>query len=299
MLVILAALTASAVLCSALFLLVRKVRFERGQQRQRIFIHDQLSASASAAERRVIVSLSTLPDRIANLQPTVECILGQTRPPDEIVLAIPSFSVRQQRGYVIPPFLKEVPTLRVLRIEKDWGPATKFIPAIQAELAAGRDDTCIVVLDDDRLYPDDAIETYLHWSAAMPDAALCFRGARMPRSLDWRDAVMTHGNLIREPQEVAVITGCGSYLVQPRFFDASLWDYSDAPEAAFYMDDIWISGCLDRREVKKYVVPCSRRLRSVRAQARTMTLHDVPKGRQPNNNSVIAFFREGWRVFAE
>lgn len=248
--------------------------------------------------QRVVVSLSTLPDRIANLRGTLECLLRQTRPPDEIVIAIPEFSIRQQRGYLIPAFLKEWPTVRVLHAERDWGPATKFIPAIQAELASAAPETLIVVVDDDRLYPPDAIATFLQYRTALPDSALCFRGAAMPRSFDWREAKMLHGHKLRSPQAVAVITGCGGYLVQPKFFDASLWDYSAVPESAFYMDDIWISGCLDRSGVKKYVVPCSSTLRSVKAQSRSMTLHDVPGGRQPSNNEVIAFFRGGWDVFS-
>jgi hypothetical protein len=133
----------------------------------------------------------------------------------------------------------------------------------------------------------------------MPDAAICLRGAAMPRTFDWRDATMIYGGEVREPQSVAVITGCGSYLIQPRFFDESLWDYSQAPRGAFYMDDIWISGYLARRQVARYVMPASvRRLRRVRRQRRTLSLHHVPNGRQHNNNETIAFFRDAWDVLA-
>ena len=119
----------------------------------------------------------------------------------------------------------------------------------------------------------------------------------MPRDFDWRGAVVIRGDRVQTPEPVAVITGCGSYLIRPRFFDESLWDYSGTPEAAFYMDDIWISGNLDRRGVEKYVVPSSAYIRQVRRQRETMTLHDVPDGRQESNNRVIAHFRETWNVF--
>jgi hypothetical protein len=277
----------------------RVLRIRRACHRQVIFIGETLSASKPGDDRRIIVSLSTLPDRIANLRPTLECLLQQTRPPNEIVLALPEFSVRQQQLYVIPPFLLEFPALRILRARRDWGPATKSIPAIQDELAAGRLDTLIMIVDDDRIYPRDAVETYLYYSRQLPDAALCFRGAPMPRSFNWHESKQTFGNRLRAPKQVAVITGCGSYLVKPIFFDASFWDYSNAPRSAFYMDDIWISGSLDRRGVKKYVVPSSTRLRSVKQQAGTMTLHDVPKGRRANNNEVIEHFRAGWNVFPD
>ena len=275
----------------------RRLFYARLERKQKAFISQALRHSHSRERERLIVSLSTLPDRIDNLAPTLRCLLEQTRPADEIIIALPDFSVRQQREYKIPAFLEKMPQVQILRSGHDWGPATKFIPVIQRELERGKEDTLIVVVDDDRIYPRDALETYAHYSRELPDAALCFRGAAMPRSFDWRKARMIHGNRLREPKRVAVITGCGSYLIKPGFFDATLWNYGGAPGAAFYMDDIWISGSLDRRGVKKYVVPSSLRLRSVKEQARTMTLHDVPNGRQPNNNETIAYFRSGWNVF--
>ena len=269
----------------------------RKRRRQIRFIRETLAANRTLDNRRVIVSLSTVPDRINNLRPTIRSLLKQTRPPDEIVLAIPEFSVRERRPYVVPKYLSRLPRVRVLHCPEDWGPATKFIGVIQDELAAARENTLIMVADDDRLYPRDALETYLYYNGQLPDAALCFRGAAMPSTLDWDDAKMIHARDLREPHPVAVITGCGSYLIQPRFFDGSLWDYSGAPPIAFYIDDIWISAWLSRRGVKRYVVPASAMMRSVRRQRRTVSLNKI-HGRQKLNNETIAFFRDAWDVFA-
>jgi Glycosyl transferase family 2 len=277
---------------------IRLLPARRKQRHQVRFIRETLAGDGRFENRRVIASLSTLPGRINNLRPTIWSLLRQTRAPDEIVLAVPEFSLREQRAYELPEYLSRLPRIRLLPCRRDWGPATKFIPIIREELAAGRGDTLIMVVDDDRVYPRDALATYLHYHTQMPDAAICIRGAAMPRTLDWRDATMIYGSEIREPQGVAVITGCGSYLIQPRFFDESLWDYSRAPSGAFYMDDIWISGYLARRKIKRLVVPASARMRGVRRQRRTLSLHHVPNGRQYNNNETIAFFRDAWDVFA-
>jgi hypothetical protein len=265
------------------------------RRRQVRFIRETLAANRALDNRRVIASLSTVPDRINNLGPTIRSLLKQTRPPDEIVLAIPEFSLRERRPYVVPKYITRLPRVRVLRCAEDWGPATKFIGAIQDELAAGREDTLIMVVDDDRLYPRDALETYLYYSEQLPNAALCFRGAAMPSTLDWDDAKMIRASELREPRPVAVITGCGSYLIQPRFFDESLWDYSVAPQVAFDIDDIWISGWLSRRGVKRYVVPASAMMQSVLRQRWTVSLNKIP-GRQKLNNETIAFFRDTWDV---
>jgi hypothetical protein len=269
----------------------------RKHRRQVRFIRETLASGRKSENSRVIASLSTVPDRIGNLGPTIRSLLKQTRPPDEIVLAIPEFSIRERRPYIVPKYISRLPRVRVLRCREDWGPATKFIAAIQDELAAGRENTLIMVVDDDRLYPRDALETFLYYSEQFPNAALCFRGAAMPSTLDWDDAKMIHAKDLREPRPVAVITGCGSYLVQPRFFDRSLWDYSGAPTVAFYIDDIWISAWLSRRGVKRYVVPASASMRSVRRQRRTVSLNTI-RGRQKLNNEIIAFFRDAWDVIA-
>jgi hypothetical protein len=270
----------------------------RKQRQQARFIREMLATERPVDNRRVIASITTVPDRIDNLEPTIRSLLKQTRPPDEIVLTIPEFSIRQQRPYAVPKYVSRWPRVRVLHCRKDWGPATKFIPVVQEELAAGRGDTLMMVVDDDRVYPRDALQTYLHYNQQLPGAALCFRGAAMPRTLDWRDARMIKANELRQPEPVAVITGCGSYLIQPRFFDESLWDYSGAPRGAFFMDDIWVSGWLARRNVKRWAIPASTMMRSVWRQRRTLSLHDVPNGRQHNNNETIAFFGDAWDIFA-
>src|SRR5439155_26407539 len=163
------------------------IRKHRWQVR---FIRETLATSRKSDDRHVIASLSTVPERIGNLGPTIRSLLRQTRLPDEIVLAVPEFSIREQRPYVVPKYVSRWPRLRVLHCPRDWGPATKFIPIVREELIAGRGNTLIVVVDDDRVYPRDALETYLHYSEQLPEAALCFRGAAMPRSLDIRDYKM-------------------------------------------------------------------------------------------------------------
>jgi Glycosyl transferase family 2 len=221
--------------------ILRLLPRNRKHRRQVRFIRERWLSTG-----RSIIGMSSrhyrqCPDRINNLTPTIRSLLKQTRPPDEIVLAIPEFSVRERRHYVVPKHISRLPRVRILRTREDWGPATKFIAAIQDELAAGRQNTLIMVVDDDRVYPRDALETYLHYSEQLPDAALCFRAATMPSTLDWDDATMIRASELREPRPVAVITGCGSYLIQPRFFDESLWDYSVAPQVAFHIDDICLA----------------------------------------------------------
>ncbi|MEP7014580.1 MAG: glycosyltransferase [Verrucomicrobiota bacterium] len=274
------------------------LRFRQERRSQIRFIRTRLATVEKSSDlRRVVASLSTLPDRIGNLGPTIRCLLAQTRAPDEIVVAVPDVSARQQKAYAIPEYLATFPRVRVLRCAKDWGPATKFIPIIQEELAAGRDGTLIMVVDDDRTYPRDALETYLSYNRELPDAVLCFRGGTIIRKSGHYGLRISRGSLMRMPKSIAAITGCGSYLIQPRFFDSTLWDYSGAPPGAFYMDDIWISGWLERHGVEKFIVPTSAMMRTARDQFGTMTLGDVPSGRKRTNHELIKYFQTKYGIF--
>ncbi|HEY1583793.1 MAG TPA: hypothetical protein VGF73_11915, partial [Chthoniobacterales bacterium] len=122
------------------------LRVARRRRQQVAFIRATLAAPPNkSGNKRIVVALSTLPDRITRLEPVLRCLFEQTRPPDEILLAIPKFSRRLQKPYVIPSTLESIPRLRILRSENDWGPATKFIPALQHELAMGRPETLLMV----------------------------------------------------------------------------------------------------------------------------------------------------------
>src|SRR6201981_233948 len=103
----------------------------RKHRRQVRFIRETLTSSRKSDGRRVVASLSTVPERIGNLGPTIRSLLRQTRPPDEIVLAIPEFSIREQRPYAVPKHVSRWLRLRVLHCRRDWGPATKFIPIVR------------------------------------------------------------------------------------------------------------------------------------------------------------------------
>jgi len=79
----------------------------RKHRRQVRFIRETLTSSRKSDDRRVIASLSTVPERIGNLGPTIRSLLKQTRPPDEIVLAVPEFSIRERRPYAVPRLFRD------------------------------------------------------------------------------------------------------------------------------------------------------------------------------------------------
>ena len=82
------------------------------------------------AKADITVSLSTIPSRVEKIYPALKSLLDQTMPPRRIYLAIPPFSIREQKAYKIPEALLSCPAIQIIDAKKDWGPASKLIPAL-------------------------------------------------------------------------------------------------------------------------------------------------------------------------
>ena len=223
----------------------------------------------------VIVSLSSIPPRFGDIEATLNTILAQTAKIDEIRLYIPK---RYRRFPDYDGSLPDVPSgVRIMRPEDDLGPATKVLFAAK-ELRGT--DARIIFCDDDRLYERNRFQRILRVhrrrpadciapaafdlpelsgnadNAPQPRAAaykkdLGFRIRRIRRL--WRKAVtgeMQPG--IPKPRHgrsgyTAFLEGYGGVLVRPDFFDDAAFDI---PPVMWAVDDIWLSGHLERRGIR-------------------------------------------------
>ncbi len=207
----------------------------------------------------IVFSLTTIPSRLEHIDETLKSLLRQSLAPREIRLNIPKYSKREKCVYEVPERIRALSAVRIIECE-DLGPATKLIPSVLLLPPDQR----IVVVDDDRNYPPDLLAVLAAASDAEPDAAFSFCGWIVPPDLVHRPATLftivfiqppapVLARRIRRKRRVDVVRGVGGYLVRPRFFDVdALVDYSNAPEAAFFVDDVWISAHL---RAPKFVVP--------------------------------------------
>jgi hypothetical protein len=204
----------------------------------------------------VIVTLTTLPSRIDRTAPTLKSLLNQTVSPAAIRLNVPTFSRREQRAYTIPDWLRRLRSVTICACD-DYGPATKLIPALLGAPPEQR----LLVVDDDRIYHRHLVAQMTSQSDAHSDIAVAGSGWNAPADLIDRPSTLraTLGGLPPVPLhctragrgiEVDMVRGVSGYLVKPRFFDlAALVDYSQAPPAAFFVDDVWISAHCRARKV--------------------------------------------------
>ena len=202
---------------------------------------------------KFIVSFTTSPTRINKCGPMIHSILDQTRKPDLFLLNIPETFARTGESYVVPKYIRK--SLTVNRIDTDYGPATKILPAVVylREHTGDYDPehTRIIYLDDDIAYPKRMIETYEKMISADDDNVWTSTGF---------DFVNMSLNGKRTHKDVATIAeGYGSVCVKLRTFGDDFVEYMTRYTAADNQicrlsDDVILSNYYHRRNVGIHIM---------------------------------------------
>jgi hypothetical protein len=112
-------------------------------------------------EHPVVISLTTLPSRISKIRPCLESLLAGDVLPDKILLALPPTSIRENRRYSVPEFLKDRTfcgsIIEIVNADRDWGPGTKLL----GSLAVIPQECYLVLADDDVRYRHDFLAKLL------------------------------------------------------------------------------------------------------------------------------------------
>ena len=96
---------------------------------------------------KIIISLTTIPSRINNIEPVLKSLLNQYLEPSYIYLNIPKNYNRFKDPIVIPDFIQKYDKVKINYIENDYGPASKFIGTLESNSIDP--DDIIVITDDD------------------------------------------------------------------------------------------------------------------------------------------------------
>ena len=104
----------------------------------------------------IYVSISAIPQRIKNLNKTIESLLNQTHKPDKIFINIPfkykRFSETIEENQ-IPKFDNDL--VEIIRCE-DSGPGTKLLGSLNKL----QKDSLLILADDDHAYENYMIEKF-------------------------------------------------------------------------------------------------------------------------------------------
>jgi hypothetical protein len=103
---------------------------------------------------KVIVSMTTTPNKIKKIKPMIKSVLSQTVRIDQISLNIPPEC--QGKKFEIP---KDIETMvNVYKCGRDYGSGTKCIPTVLRE---NDSETLVILLEDSYIYCEDFIETLI------------------------------------------------------------------------------------------------------------------------------------------
>ena len=168
----------------------------------------------------IYVSLSTIPQRLKNLNQSVESLLKQTVKPDKIFINIPynykrfSETIRDDQ---IPKFGNSL--VEITRCE-DCGPGTKLL----GSLNKFEKNSLVILADDDHVYEDYMVEKFFYFYSKAPNNAYSFY-------------VHPLGNF-------GIGQGADGFAINTNhltgikiFYDKVVRDYKEL----FLYDDLWIS----------------------------------------------------------
>lgn len=232
---------------------------------------------------KLVISLTAIPPRFADLGATLASLGAQRLKPDSIELTIP----RTYRRFPEHAFcLPEVPDfVTVVVEEEDLGPASKILSC--ARRYRGQN-ARIVYCDDDRVAPRDWFQDIIAVTRAHPECAIAASGSdldrlglgtigerRQPRAQRRRSRAdliyrlkrmerilrgAATGRRLPKPGRnpfraagfVDIAEGLGGVSVAPDFFDDACFAI---PKILWAVDDIWLSGSLERQGIGIWADP--------------------------------------------
>lgn len=258
--------------------------------------HRSKPGKSHGLSKKIIVSLTTLPQNISSLTKTLHSLLDQTILPDQIEVNIPTMCRRSHIPYDLSQYVTFSPTLSFHRVPTDLGPITKLIPTLDRYNAYPN--TLIICVDDDNCYPNTLIEEFLNAHQRYPNAALTRTGAPVPASLKDSDRIKlkVKGHKITQITATEIIHGYTGFCVQPRFFDEDFSNPNTFQPETYYCDDIWISGHLARKNISRYVIPtlsAKRQFPFTEASASNRLSESVNKGGS-NSEKLMRHFSKEW-----
>lgn len=233
--------------------LIRHIKFMLRNGWIRNLAKDPLT-SAYLSQHKVYVSLSTTPQRIGQVIHVLETL--DLTHVENILIALPEVFERDGSRYQIPPELLSFPKVKIIEAKRDYGPATKLIPAI--EWVGEKDPQSLVItVDDDTGYPIGMVNDFIYSAAHFPNAVCGRIGNDMS---NWNiepiapNLAEIKGSLdgFVEARAIDVLEGYGAIAYRPALVDTALIEtWIDSCPQCRLSDDLVISLALAQKGVPR------------------------------------------------
>lgn len=217
---------------------------------------------------RVVITMTTIPDRLQHLGPTLTSLLDQIVRVDEICLNLP-YTSRKGLRYKIPKWLSSLKSVKIHRCDVDQGPGTKLLPTLKREQDRRNMNTRIIVVDDDNIYNSNTIKILLQkfenlaakkgeGKIAVTNFGLSLTSDKLTSGKKRPSIPKCIRTYISPGGKVDLLQGFSGFVVTPAMFPPEvhylgteeMHKLKDCPKEAISVDDIWFSGWLMRNNVE-------------------------------------------------
>ena len=241
---------------------------------------------------RIVISMTTSPNRMEHLRDIVDSLWKQSVTPDAIYLSLPEL-YRNQSGYRVPDWLAKSSSLTILRRDNDLGPIMKLLPALEAETDP---DTLIITIDDDVRYPSELISAFKEATQSKPEAAFGSRGFNFTNQGQHLQPV--RGHLV----QCDVLQGYGACAYKRSHFklDNLKADLARQPDSFRFSDDVLISNHIASNGVPRFTVQLANRLEHMPwGDEDPQSLKFIDGGTHRRYEAVREWFTQENRWFAQ
>lgn len=207
---------------------------------QRIGLNMGIGTLENKREKKIIVSLTSFPARIANVHKTIKTLLIQNMQPDMIILWLAEEEF-PEKCLNLPKELLELQRYGlIIRWCEDLKPHKKYYYSMREF-----PDDVIITVDDDVYYSPSLIESLYNSYLRFPNAVSCMRANLMIRSNngelasynDWVKNYKRYKN--REAMDLMAV-GIGGVLYPPYSLNNEVFNIDSIRRLCLLQDDLWL-----------------------------------------------------------
>lgn len=232
-------------ICRKLCYIVRRLQVKCAKVRNAVNTQER--------EKKIIVSLTSYPERFSYIHLALKSIMLQTMKPDKIIVWLDEDVVRNQ-------FTKQMLELEQYGVEYknrpgDLKPHKKYIHAMQEY-----PEDIIITVDDDVIYVSDLIESLMQTHEKYPNAVCARRVHKIIKSADGN--IAPYDNWLGEymdskvPAHDLLATGVGGVLYPPHCLGKKAFDAECIQKLCLKADDVWLKFMELFSETKVVWAPC-------------------------------------------
>jgi glycosyltransferase involved in cell wall biosynthesis len=212
------------------------------QKELKLFTLEELDEYRSNLIPKIIVSLTTIPERINSVHHVIQSLIDQITRADEIHLYLASDDFSQYNNEILPLNLKNLakinPKFKIIFCD-NLKPHKKYYYAMK-----NNPDAIVVTVDDDIIYDNKLLSDLLSAYLQHPDCIICRRG----HTIKMYDEVtiapykkwMLTDKIVNKPSLLILPTGVGGVLYPPHSLSKSVFDKNKINQLVPLTDDLWL-----------------------------------------------------------